>query len=70
MIKKSSFSKEWIISRRKIYRRNDPSIIEKAIRALSLVEKLKLSEMGNRKNLFYWMYCLKKKTTPKRLSSR
>lgn len=46
MIKKSSFSKKWIISRRKIYKRNDPSIIEKAIRALSLVEKLKLSEMS------------------------
>lgn len=46
MIKKSSFSKEWIISRRKIYKRNDPSTIEKAIRALSLVEKLKLSEMS------------------------
>ena len=40
MIDEISYKKEWIKSRRSIFFKNDPSILEKTIHALSLLEKI------------------------------
>jgi predicted nucleotidyltransferase component of viral defense system len=41
MIDSISYTEDWIIGRRSIYKRNDPSIIEKTIYSFSLLEKIR-----------------------------
>ena len=45
MIQKESFSKQWITNQRTKVSKADPSIIEKLIHALSLIEQLAVTEL-------------------------
>ncbi|TYB89985.1 MAG: nucleotidyl transferase AbiEii/AbiGii toxin family protein [Kosmotoga sp.] len=45
MIDSICYSKDWINSRRTLFKRNDPSIIEKTIYAFSLLEKMRAANI-------------------------
>lgn len=46
MIVPASYTPEWIMGKRKIYPKSDPSIMEKVIYALTLVEQLAQTDLA------------------------